>query len=207
MPENKKTSASAGYLIVIEGIDGTGKSTQASMLSETLRESKQEVIQSFEPTNGPWGKKLRDSATTGRLSIQDELSYFINDRREHVNDVIEPTIASGGIVILDRYYFSTMAYQGARGIDPTSIRTENESFAPKPDLLIVLDLDVDTALERIGVRDGEANEFEKRESLNFCRDLFLSLAENDGAHIINANTTIEEVHQKLAALVQRELKL
>ena len=207
MPDHIKTSVSGGYLIVIEGIDGTGKSTQASMLSETLRENNHQVIQSFEPTNGQWGKKLRSSATTGRLSIQDELAYFINDRREHVDEVIKPTIAAGGIVILDRYYFSTMAYQGARGIDPDSIRTQNESFAPKPDLLIVLDLDVDNALQRIGVRDGEANEFEKRESLTFCRDLFLGLKETDNAHVIDANTSIEEVHEKLAALVKQELKL
>ena len=164
-----------GYLIVIEGIDGTGKSTQATMLAEALRKSGREVVQSFEPTNGPWGKKLRDSATTGRLSIEDELEYFINDRREHVEQLIIPTIKSGGIVILDRYYFSTMAYQGARGIDPEVIRVKNETFAPQPDTLIILDLDVDIALQRIGVRDGQANEFEKRESLDFCRKLFLSL--------------------------------
>ncbi|MDG1358493.1 MAG: dTMP kinase [Akkermansiaceae bacterium] len=207
MSDNNKTSTPNGYLIVIEGIDGTGKSTQATMIAEALRENKHEVIQSFEPTNGPWGKKLRDSATTGRLSIQDELSYFVNDRREHVEQVIEPTMARGGIVVLDRYYFSTMAYQGARGIDTTTIRKENESFAPKPDLLIVLDLDVDTALQRIGVRDGEANEFEKRESLNFCRELFLSLRQQDGAHIIDANTSIKEVQEKLMALVQKELSV
>ena len=207
MSSNQETSAAKGYLIVIEGIDGTGKSTQATMLSKTLRKHNHEVIQSFEPTNGPWGKKLRESATTGRLSIEDELTYFINDRREHVNQVIAPTIAAGGIVILDRYYFSTMAYQGARGIDTNSIRTKNESFAPKPDLLIVLDLDVDTALRRIGVRDGQANEFEKRESLNFCRDLFLSLKEQDGAHIIDANTSIDQVQEHLKRLVVKELNL
>ena len=109
--------------------------------------------------------------------------------------------------MVNRYYFSTMAYQGARGIDTTTIRKENESFAPKPDLLIVLDLDVDTALQRIGVRDGEANEFEKRESLNFCRELFLSLRQQDGAHIIDANTSIKEVQEKLMALVQKELNV
>lgn len=207
MPNNQNKSAPQGFLIVIEGIDGTGKSTQATALSETLRKKNHHVIQSFEPTNGPWGKKLRESATTGRLSIQDELSYFINDRREHVNEVIEPTIAAGGIVILDRYYFSTMAYQGARGIDPASIREENESFAPKPDLLIVLDLNVDTALKRIGVRDGEANEFEKRESLSFCRDLFLSLEAQDNAHIISANTSIDELKTTLSKLVEEKLGL
>ena len=205
MSTKHNTSGTDGYLIVIEGIDGTGKSTQATMLAEALRKSGREVVQSFEPTNGPWGKKLRESATTGRLSIEDELEYFINDRREHVEQLIIPTIESGGIVILDRYYFSTMAYQGARGIDPQAIRVKNETFAPQPDVLIILDLDVDIALQRIGVRDGEANEFEKRESLDFCRKLFLSLQDETYAYVIDANTDITEVNASVMAAVHAQL--
>ena len=205
MSTKHNTSGTDGYLIVIEGIDGTGKSTQATMLAEALRKSGREVVQSFEPTNGPWGKKLRESATTGRLSIEDELEYFINDRREHVEQLIIPTIKSGGIVILDRYYFSTMAYQGARGIDPEAIRVRNETFAPQPDILIILDLDVDIALQRIGVRDGEANEFEKRESLDFCRKLFLSLKDETYAYVIDANTDITEVNASVMAAVHTQL--
>ena len=205
MSTKHNTSGTDGYLIVIEGIDGTGKSTQATMLAEALRKSGREVVQSFEPTNGPWGKKLRESATTGRLSIEDELEYFINDRREHVEQLIIPTIKSGGIVILDRYYFSTMAYQGARGIDPEAIRVRNETFAPQPDILIILDLDVDIALQRIGVRDGQANEFEKRESLDFCRKLFLSLKDETYAYVIDANTDITEVNASVMAAVHAQL--
>lgn len=190
-----------GKLIVIEGIDGTGKSTQATMLAESLRKAGHEVIQSFEPTNGPWGRKLRESATTGRLSIEDELDYFLKDRRQHVDELINPTVERGGIVILDRYYFSSMAYQGARGIDPSEIRKKNEAFAPLPDILIILDLDVDIALNRIGVRDGEANEFEQRESLQFCRDLFLSLKNESFAHVVDTDASIEEVHARVIAIV------
>lgn len=189
-----------GKLIVIEGIDGTGKSTQATLLAEALRAEGHEVIQSHEPTNGPWGKKLRESATTGRLTIEDELEYFLKDRQQHVEELIQPTVQRGGIVILDRYYFSSMAYQGARGLDPAEIRRKNETFAPVPDLLIILDLDVDTALERIGVRDGEANEFEKREALQFCRDLFLSLADEPFAHVIDTNQEIDRVHADVKRL-------
>lgn len=184
----------SGKLIVIEGIDGTGKSTQVTMLAEALRAQGHKVVQSFEPTNGPWGKKVRESATTGRLSIEEELSYFIKDRKQHVEELIIPTVQSGGIVVLDRYYFSSMAYQGARGIDPQAIRIENESFAPKPDVLLILDLPVDKALLRIGVRDGEANEFEQRESLQYCRDMFLSLKDEPFAHVISADQSIEAVH-------------
>jgi dTMP kinase len=190
-----------GKLIVIEGIDGTGKSTQASMLAEALQERQFEVIQSFEPTNGPWGSKLRESALSGRLDMEQELDLFIKDRRQHVEELIMPTIEQGGTVILDRYYFSTMAYQGARGIDPDDIRAQNEAFAPAPDILIILDLPVDVALERIGVRDGQANEFEQRESLQFCRDLFLSLQNEPYAHVIDANASIGQVHDQVLGTV------
>ena len=186
-----------GKLIVIEGIDGTGKSTQATMLAIALRDQGHEVVQSFEPTNGPWGKKVRESATTGRLSIDEELSYFIKDRKQHVEELITPTTAHGGTVILDRYYFSSMAYQGSRGIDSAKIREQNECFAPKPDILLILDLPVDKALLRIGVRDGEANEFEQRESLQYCRDMFLSLKDEPFAHIISADQSIEDVHKEI----------
>ncbi len=198
-------TTSPGKLIVIEGIDGTGKSTQASMLADALRKEGHEVVQSFEPTNGRWGRQLRESATTGRLTIEEELDYFLKDRRQHVEELITPTIARGGIVVLDRYYFSSMAYQGARGIDPASIREKNEVFAPQPDILLILDLPVDVALERIGVRDGEANEFEKRESLQFCRDLFLSLKDEEFACVIDTDASINDVHQQVIAAVKRRI--
>lgn len=194
-----------GKLIVIEGIDGTGKSTQATMLTEYLRDQGHEVAQSFEPTNGPWGSKLRASATTGRLSIDEELDLFLKDRRQHVEELITPTIQRGGIVVLDRYYFSTMAYQGARGVNPAEIRQNNESFAPQPDLLLIMDLPVDTALERVGVRDGEANEFEQREALQFCRDLFLSLRNEPFAQTIDASLNIDQVHQQIISAVKPRL--
>ncbi len=200
--KNSKPMTSSGKLIVIEGIDGTGKSTQVTMLAEALRAQGHDVTQSFEPTNGPWGKKVRESATTGRLSIEEELACFIKDRKQHVTELINPTVQNGNIIVLDRYYFSTMAYQGARGIDPQSIRKDNEAFAPKPHILLILDLDVDTALERVGARDGEANEFEQRQSLQYCRDMFLSVQDEPFAHVINANQSIEAVHQEILETVR-----
>jgi dTMP kinase len=179
--------------LVIEGIDGTGKSTQAQRLAEWLREQGREVVTSREPTDGPWGRKLRESAATGRLSPEDELEYFLRDRRQHVEEVIAPALAAGNVVILDRYYFSTMAYQGARGFDPAEIRRRNEEFAPVPDLLLVLDLEVDAALERIGARGDTANEFEKRDSLQRCREVFLSLAGEPFVRVISTDGTPDEV--------------
>jgi len=190
-----------GLFIVIEGIDGTGKSTQASRLGEWFRAQGREVVVSREPTAGPWGKKVRESAATGRLSPEEELEYFLNDRRQHVEELIAPSLAAGKVVILDRYYFSTMAYQGARGFDPSEIRRQNEAFAPVPDRLLILDLDVDSALERIGARGDTANEFEKRENLERCQEIFLSLRGEDFVRVIDSHGTLDEVAERIRQAV------
>ncbi len=179
--------------IVFEGIDGTGKSTQVRLLAEALTARGLEVITSKEPTDGPHGTRLRQSAQSGRLSPQEELDLFHLDRREHVENLIKPALARGAVVILDRYFFSTMAYQGIRGFDPIEIRRINEKFAPLPDIVLILELDLDTALSRIGVRDGQGNEFEQRDALQKCHDVFASL-DDDFVHRIDARKSPEEVH-------------
>lgn len=179
--------------IVIEGIDGTGKSTQAKRLAAHFTAQGRTVTLSREPTDGPWGTLLRNSAQTGRLSPEEELETFLKDRRQHVQELITPALAAGHIVILDRYYFSTMAYQGARGFDPQQIRRDNEAFAPVPDLLLLLDLDVDTAITRIGSRGDTANEFEQRANLQRCREIFLSLKDEPFARVIDAKASADEV--------------
>jgi len=192
-----------GTFIVIEGIDGTGKSTQVRLLAAWLAAQGREVVVSREPTDGPWGRKLRDSAASGRLSPAEELACFLKDRRQHVAEVIAPALAAGKGVILDRYYFSTMAYQGARGFDPALIRRLNEEFAPVPDLLLILDLEVTAAHQRIGSRGGTANEFEQRENLERCRQIFLSLRDEPFVRVIPSSGSIDEVAARLQHAVQR----
>ena len=182
--------------IVFEGIDGTGKSTQVKLLAEAFRAKGSEVIVSKEPTDGPHGTRLRQSAETGRLSAQEELDLFHLDRREHVETLINPALARGAVVLLDRYYFSTMAYQGIRGFDPSKIRRINEKFAPLPDLVFILELNLDIALSRIGVRDGQANEFEQRDALQKCHDVFASLTD-EFVRRIDAKQSPTEVHGKI----------
>jgi dTMP kinase len=192
---------SQGLFIVIEGIDGTGKSTQSKRLAEWFRSRGREVVLSREPTDGPWGKKLRESATTGRLSAEEELECFLNDRREHVEMSIKPALAEGKVVILDRYYFSTMAYQGARGFDPGEIRLRNEAFAPRPDLLLILDLSVESAHGRIGARGDTTNEFEQRDTLSCCREIFLSLRDEPFACVIDAEPSLNVVTADILSVV------
>jgi dTMP kinase len=187
-----------GSLLIFEGIDGTGKSTQMSLLAKALEENGHTVVTSREPTNGPFGQKLRDSMTTGRLSPEEELALFHDDRRDHVEHLILPALEAGKIVILDRYYFSTMAYQGARGFDPEEIRRLNEDFAPVPDQVFLLELPIETALERIGCRDGSGNTFEQKENLETCHRIFAGL-EDSCLHRIDASQPPAAVHEAVLA--------
>src|SRR5690348_11605062 len=107
-----KPALHGGFFIVLEGIDGSGKSTQVKAIAAALRERGYEVVTTKEPTDNKWGKILRNSASTGRLSAEEELETFIKDRKEHVEILIRPSLDAGKVVITDRYYFSTAAYQG-----------------------------------------------------------------------------------------------
>ena len=161
-----------GFLVAIEGIDGTGKSTVARLLAQFCNENRLSHVVSKEPTNGVYGQRIRDSATKGRLTIDEELDLLTKDRKEHVNNLIRPALEKEQIVILDRYYFSTAAYQGAHGADAESILKSNEAFAPQPDLLIVLDVSPTIGIERIIKRGDHPNKFETIESLENARRIF-----------------------------------
>ncbi len=164
-----------GFLLVIEGIDGAGKSTQADLVAGSLESRGLDVVRTSEPTDGPWGRKIRASAATGRMSPEDELHAFIEDRRQHVAELIHPSVGAGKIVVTDRYYFSTVAYQGALGFDPEELLQRNESFAVEPDLLVVIDIPPQAGLARVGSRDGVANEFETLSQLTRSREIFKAL--------------------------------
>ena len=164
-----------GFLLVIEGIDGAGKTTQADRIQAALSARGFTVVRTKEPTTGRWGKILRDSATTGRLSLEEEVEMFVKDRREHVETLILPELRAGRVVIVDRYYFSTAAYQGARGMDPKALIARNEEFAPEPDLLVLLDVEPKQGLERIRTRGDTANHFEVPATLLRAREIFNSI--------------------------------
>jgi len=188
-----------GRLVAFEGIDGAGKSTLLRAVADALRADGHTVHTTREPTDGVWGRKLRESATSGRLPVEEELRLFELDRREHVERELVPWLRDGDTVLIDRYFYSSAAYQGARGLDPTAILAAHRAFAPEPDSLIILDLDVETSLARVGQR-GSADAFESRELLNRSRELFLSF----GGTVLDAtDPTGALVHQVLRMLQAR----
>ena len=176
-----------GVLLAFEGIDGSGKSTQARMFAEFAKTKLGlEVVTSREPTDGPWGKKIREARFTERMSPEDELAAFIADRKEHVETLIKPALKRGALVIIDRYYYSTVAYQGARGLDPKALLAKNRAFAPVPDLVVLVDMDPKLALERIKSRGEGTDLFENLAALTKVREIFLSLVDSHVAKIDGA---------------------
>ncbi|CAD0355739.1 dTMP kinase [Xanthomonas hortorum pv. cynarae] len=188
-----------GLLIVIEGIDGAGKTTLARSLATTLEAAGAHVVLSKEPTNGPWGTKLRQSAATGRLSADEEAELLIRDRHEHVDTLIAPALARGEIVILDRYFPSMVAYQGAAGL-PLDALLERNAFAPRPDVLLLLDLPPPTGLARIRARGDAPNHFETQDNLERCRAIFNTL-QLPGKHVVDASADADSVLRQAHAIV------
>ncbi len=183
-------------LIVVEGIDGSGKSTLVRFLVEELRKRGYDVVSFKEPTDSEWGRRVREE----NLSPEEELELFLKDREWNVKNNIVPSLKSGKIVVMDRYYHSTIAYQGAKGIDVDYIRKLNEKF-PKPDLVIVLDVDPETALKRIeGKR--KPSKFEDVEYLRKVREIYLSM---DDVVVVDAERPIEVVKRDVLDLVLRHI--
>ena len=167
-----------GVLIVFEGIDGAGKSTQARLLYERLVKARFEAELSKEPTEGVWGKRLRKLIEEGRgdVSPQEELEWFMRDRLQHVEEFIKPGLKKKKIIILDRYYFSTIAYQGALGVDPREIEKRNNAFAPAPNLLFLIEIPSGTGIKRIKeTREKETDSFERETYLLKVGRIFHSL--------------------------------
>lgn len=186
-----------GILVVIDGIDGVGKTTQANLLRESLKLANIDAVLSKEPTSGQWGQVIRDSSIKGRLPLEQETEYFIKDRQEHINDLIRPSLVAGKVVILDRYYYSTISYQGARGANVSDVRKRIEGLAIRPDIAFILNCDVTVALDRIKVSRGDIpNEFEKADYLKEVRAIFLSLCNIEPEIVkINSHNSIGHVHK------------
>ncbi len=194
-----------GILVVLEGIDGVGKSTQAKRLAAVFRGRGYAVASLREPTLSPWGRRLREAMAMGRrvLAPSQELDLFLQDRRYDVAAHLRPALAARQLVLLDRYYFSTMAYQGALGIDPESIRRLNETFAPVPDLVLILLIPPTEALQRIRQRRGQtADTFEREDYLQRVDGIFRTL-QGPYIHPIAADQSSEIVTSVLQEKIQQ----
>ena len=192
-----------GRLIAFEGIDGTGKSTQIAMLAEVLRRDGLAVVATREPTDGVYGQRIRQLyQARDSVSRQDELDLFLADRREHVTSLIAPGLAAGKVILTDRYYFSTAAYQGVVGFDPEAIIRLNEEFAPVPDLVILIELSPAQAVMRIQrYRQESLNHFEQQEGLQQVARIFNGL-HREYITRVDGSQAVDLVHAQIVAQVR-----
>ena len=195
--------AKRGVLLALEGVDGCGKSTQAELLASALRERGLEVVLTCEPTDSPLGQQIREyfEGPDRYLSPKEELNLFMADRREHVAEIIDPALAEGKIVITDRYYFSSVAYQGALGLDPDRILAQNEVLAVRPDLTVILTLPVDQALARLsGAQERPRQVSDDLAYLERAAAIYAGLK---GPHLrhLDASGPPQAVHAALLSLI------
>lgn len=196
--------------IAIEGIDGSGKGTQAKLLNKWLKEKGYDTFLTSEPTNGAIGKLLRQSLKKGDLDSRTEALLFAADRSEHVTKIVSK-LEEGKVVVTERYLYSSIAYQRASGLSIEWIKEINR-FAPHPDVVIFLDIDPEVGLKRIESRNSlrssvkEKEYFERRGFLGKVGEIYLDLdKEHENILRINARGTIEEVQTSIRKKISRVL--
>ena len=207
MAQRISKSLQQGFFIVFEGIDGSGKTTQSFLLKEFFDNQGYECVLLREPTEGRWGKKIKHILKNGRrgISPREELNLFIEDRKENLKKNILPALNKNKIILQDRYYYSTIAYQGALGMDPEEIRKMNEAFALKPDLVFYLAIKPESGLKRIDTqRKGKRDAFEKERYLKKVKKIFDSFI-NSYIMKIDASLPQELIQKKVQEICMNKI--
>ena len=192
-----------GAFIVIEGLDGSGKTTQARLLVAKLNRS-HNAVYTAEPSRGKIGTFIRDIClySEKRLSASAEALLFAADRGEHVENEIKPALAKGNLVICDRYIYSSLAYQGSAGLSLEWIEAIN-SQALRPDLAVFIDVNPKTVLKRLNRRKSVMENLETQQKV---RDVYLQFVERGCLLRIDGNGSLEKVAEELSTVVLKFLK-
>lgn len=210
-----KDNPDSSSFIVIEGIDGAGTTTQAKRLVERLKKNGQRAVYTFEPTDGPIGGLIRQILNRRMVKPLDGDRFevidadtltllFSADRLDHRHHLIEPSLKKGLWVVSDRYYYSTIAYQGVKG-DIDWITRVNKK-ARRPDMVFYLRMPPEEALKRIGGRSGRSI-FEKLDFLREVRDLYDSIFEKDRrTFIVDGLQAVEAVEAEIWKIVARTVR-
>jgi dTMP kinase len=200
-----------GRFITFEGIDGCGKTTQFRLLAQTLRDRGEDVAETVEPGGTPIGQQIRKillDPASGEIQPRTELLLYFASRAQNVDRVIRPALDSGRIVLCDRFTDSTLVYQGCgRGLDTDVVRDLDRIACRglKPDVTILIDIDLETSLMRARRRNERVGPLESRideESAAFHERVrlgYLALAETEPERIvvIDGRAPIGEVAQRI----------
>ncbi len=199
----------SGLLIAVEGIDGAGKSTQIPVMAQFFESLGRVVCTTFEPTKGRYGMEIRHA--TERLLPAKERQLFVDDRKDHLKNCILPALERGEVVITDRYFYSSIAYQGTRrdafDHDPSEdelaqlqdeIGRENRAFAPEADILVCFRLSVDEAFKRICAGRETLEPFETRQTLTDVAQAFERVMQSHPRVIaVDASQSVDAVSAQI----------
>ena len=193
-----------GTFICIEGLDGSGKTTQAKLLTKKLGKS-HNAVYTAEPSQDKIGAFIRNSYLYGekRLSSVIEALLFAADRIEHIENEVLPALNQGKLVISDRYLYSSLAYQGAAGLSLEWIEKINE-HALRPDLAILIDVNPKTAIRRLKPNKSVMENIETQQKV---RKTYLKFVEKGNLTRINGDQPKNEVAKELYAVVMKLLNI
>jgi len=184
-----------GFFICVEGLDGCGKTTQTKLLVRRLRRKRYDAIYTAEPSRGKIGKFIKRHCLHGekRVSSIIEALLFAADRFEHVEDVIVPAIGKGKIVVSDRYVYSSLAYQGAAGLDLGWIEKVNE-HAIHPDLAFFIDVKPEIVVKRLKPKKSVMENLQTQQKV---REVYMKFVENGELVKIDGNGSVQEVAESI----------
>ncbi len=193
-----------GAFICIEGVDGCGKTTQAKILVRHLRRRGFDAVYTTEPSVGQVGKLIRRFvlARQKRVSTALEALLFAADRVDHGHEEVKPLLKLSKIVVCDRYVYSSLAYQGAGGLDLGWIDRINQ-FALKPDLALFLDVAPEMVIGRLKKKKSV---METVQNLKKVRAVYLKLVQQQRLIALDGNQSIEEVSKSVLKIVLGELE-
>jgi len=192
-----------GVFICIEGLDGSGKTTQANILAERLKKT-YNVFCTAEPSQGKIGSFIRNCCLyeEKRLPVEAEALLFAADRIEHMQNEIAPALAEDKIVVCDRYIYSSLAYQGGAGLSLDWIKTIN-ARALQPDFSIFIDVSPELVLERLQRKKSVMETLETQQKV---RDVYLKFVEKGELILVEGDKSKYEVADALHSVVLSLLK-
>jgi dTMP kinase len=192
-----------GIFIVVEGLDGAGKSIQITRLMDRMLiyghlGGVNEIHNMRQPTTGQYGQKIREFAGSSKeRKPLVEFTIFLADRMEQAKKVRDH-ISHGEVIIMDRCYHTSVAYQSVTGeLDPWEIFHANRIVFPKPDLLIMIDIDPDVAMDHLHRRGRAKEVFERKDFFIKAREVYLELTKREDGVVINGDQTIDKVEEDI----------
>jgi len=188
-----------GIFICIEGLDGSGKTTHAHKLVRNLQKKRFDAIYTTEPSRGERGTFIRGTILEGKKRVPRvvEAVLFAVDRVEHINKDVKPALNEGKIVVSDRCVYSSLAYQGAAGLDLEWIEEINR-FALPPDLAIYIDVPPEVVVKRIRRKKSV---MERLETQRRVQEVYMSFVDNGKLMLIDGDRKKAEVEQNLLAVI------